>query len=1257
MDAAVDSAAETALLEVLAALDLGSEHTTAGGGEPLRAGGWGDADLNEVAAASEGGEREEEDGELLEAGLSGQPNKGTDAWGEYTAPSTEREGKPCDAPAGKKDGTPTVVLGKHQHEALRNVWQLFSRKNWQGKTVRQLKDEDVPIERAAMVYHGLGSGKTVVHAAILDFLSQPGFEGWECYNLSTPENTAQHPVSELYQLMGQLSANSAAVQIRCEKKEKEWGTHVRDKIKDLITGRKLEGTRGQVRAVSKVTCTPPPRVTQKTRTKRTKRKTSPTMFIDVQGTRWVVANNQKRPVGNGTLQFLYPQLRPKNALRPTKTLRTTKTTQNRKKQRKPNKQFMSGGGGVESDARHTEYDYFAERMFPRLKIYVTSTNYTKLYRAIGARSNGEVVQSSQNGNYYVLGRTGSLDHKGKEVTNAEQILNPGRLIEIANEVPWFAYSGIPVDEYRRGKVRDSGDPRENETVRYHNAAKTPEDDGTIFGTDAGLLLQTTKGAASNTLKWITGIYPIYRGLMEEGYNQRLKKKVDDFMFDKKVNEYSLGQLYHYLSNRDHPLVIRPLQRTILIIDEMQIMFRPDKVKFAREILAHISREPQCVVIVLSATPASTMKELNKLSVVLNAPEAPPADNFLEKSVDAQANEGRKVGFRVHHFTNDPQQDTTGRMRNNIDPDVYPTSEKIGYKSTPLTTIPADAVTCGSSIVSWHAGHSCFPSPVIRIYAGDHPTKEWAPFLQGRGGVGEESDEKPSLHAVAEVRPGNKFAEKVETVFQDSNKNALLAARNPTIHLSKAPVVAAAIMASPPDTLHYVYMDMDKNDCEVIRTAILEVFKNKKAPLHDYQKRTGVSALKDSTAAFAGGGWDKRPYFQTLYTQDTRDENKITEIEQACAREASRKGTLRVVFTNVSEGVDLKGINFIHVVNWPQSMLSYYQLMGRGPRRCSHTAITKRAWRSVRAIYYEISRSTFVTTEIYHRTLTGDNDGRSKFATTLTRYQLMSAAASILRKTHFPEPHLHAAITRKIKAMNAWCQRVEDAVNKLGLQAVTVGPSKWGGYVEHNGGLRYERGLPPASGEAVTQRIEDLATTIMSGPVRVSHALTRRIMSGRVGYMGPLAKAFKVKWGGKIMASTLYPQLEPGDIPKIDAYVRRQGLSVYWEANAVHDALMARHEECLNDLPKEPDTGFFRESSETEEVEEEGEAKDVSEGEAEWENKSKRSHIRWTQNIEPNPLPSNNPLPVDWSTTYRSMGGGGASSFMRFPALPTMMHFK
>ena len=290
MDPAVDSAAETALLEALAALDLGSEHPTPGGGEPLRAGGgdgwdpwnpahtndgWGRGnDLEEVDVRVE----DDEGGDTLEAsGLTAEPNNGTDEWGTYKPPPTPTETVgPCDAPAGKmrqakKDGTPTVFLGTHQHEALKNVWKLFSRDNWGKKTLRELQDGDVPIERAAMVYHGLGSGKTVVHAAILDFLSQPGFEGWECYNLSTTENTAQHPVSELYQLMGELSANSAAVKIRRE--EKDWGAAVREKIRHLITGRKLEGTGASVGAARKVACQKNPRVAQ---TKKKTPKTSKT---------------------------------------------------------------------------------------------------------------------------------------------------------------------------------------------------------------------------------------------------------------------------------------------------------------------------------------------------------------------------------------------------------------------------------------------------------------------------------------------------------------------------------------------------------------------------------------------------------------------------------------------------------------------------------------------------------------------------------------------------------------------------------------------------------------------------------------------------------------------------------------------------------------------------------------------------------------------------------------------------------------------
>ena len=374
--------------------------------------------------------------------------------------------------------------------------------------------------------------------------------GWECYNLSTTENTAQHPVSELYQLMGELSANSAAVKIRRE--EKDWGAAVREKIRHLITGRKLEGTGASVGAARKVACQKNPRVAQ-TKKKTPKTSKTPKRTAQPKKPHEIVVLPDGTPFlsilsKEGTLQKLPAQFIP---------VTRRKTTR------------LGGGGGVESDARHTEYDYFAERMFPRLKIFASSK---ALYDAIGAPIQGEVVQSSKNGNYYVLGNVGqTLKHNGKEVTNAQQILHPNRLIEIASEVPWFNYSGIPVDEYRRGAARDKSHGTGNTgggTTRYHHAA-THEDDGS----GAPPVFQNNGTGSTITLKWITGIYPIYRGLMTEGYNQRLKQRVDQFMARRGQPEYSLGQLYHYLRDHSDPLVLRPLQRTILIIDEMQIMFR------------------------------------------------------------------------------------------------------------------------------------------------------------------------------------------------------------------------------------------------------------------------------------------------------------------------------------------------------------------------------------------------------------------------------------------------------------------------------------------------------------------------------------------------------------------------------------------------------------------------------------------------------------------------------------------------------------
>ena len=102
-----------------------------------------------------------------------------------------------------------------------------------------------------MVYHGLG-GKTVVHAAVLDFLSQEAFKDWEVYNLSTEANTAQHPLSELYELTNFPRT-----------KRQSWGRHPKPP-RDLITE-----TDGTITAGSKAEETCKPQVEKAKRTQKT----------------------------------------------------------------------------------------------------------------------------------------------------------------------------------------------------------------------------------------------------------------------------------------------------------------------------------------------------------------------------------------------------------------------------------------------------------------------------------------------------------------------------------------------------------------------------------------------------------------------------------------------------------------------------------------------------------------------------------------------------------------------------------------------------------------------------------------------------------------------------------------------------------------------------------------------------------------------------------------------------------------------------
>ena len=54
-------------------------------------------------------------------------------------------------------------------------------------------------------------------------------------------------------------------------------------------------------------------------------------------------------------------------------------------------------------------------------------------------------------------------------------------------------------------------------------------------------------------------------------------------------------------------MIRPLKKTILIVDEMQIMFRNDITKFA--IMSRTSRTA-CMLVVMSATPAATFRAVS-----------------------------------------------------------------------------------------------------------------------------------------------------------------------------------------------------------------------------------------------------------------------------------------------------------------------------------------------------------------------------------------------------------------------------------------------------------------------------------------------------------------------------------------------------------------------------------------------------------------------------------------------------------------------
>ena len=141
-------------------------------------------------------------------------------------------------------------------------------------------------------------------------------------------------------------------------------------------------------------------------------------------------------------------------------------------------------------------------------------------------------------------------------------------------------------------------------------------------------------------------------------------------------------------------------------------------------------------------------------------------------------------------------------------------------------------------------------------------------------------------------------------------------------------------------------------------------------------------------------------------------------------------------------------------------------------------------------------------------------------------------------------------------------------------------------VEQNANLQHELGLPthpplkqhldrivkiagdqpplhdPAAA-AMDQRVNDLLDTIKNTPYRLDEAVARRIMMGSAG--AALLDGFITKWAGKIDTKTLMPVLKRGSVPRLDAYVRKEALRQYVEANDIHEKLLEQHKTCMGEL--------------------------------------------------------------------------------------------
>ena len=115
-------------------------------------------------------------------------------------------------------------------------------------------------------------------------------------------------------------------------------------------------------------------------------------------------------------------------------------------------------------------------------------------------------------------------------------------------------------------------------------------------------------------------------------------------------------------------------------------------------------------------------------------------------------------------------------------------------------------------------------------------------------------------------------------------------------------------------------------------------------------------------------------------------------------------------------------------------------------------------------------------------------------------------------------------------------------------------------------------LDKRAADAMDQRVNDLMDTIKNTPYRLDEAVARRIMMG--GSAGAsLLDGFITKWAGKIDTKTLVPVLKRGSVPRLDAYVRKEALRKYVEANDIHEKLLDKHKTCmgeLSDLGKSPE---------------------------------------------------------------------------------------